>query len=79
MTEKLSEEVLGRVRTRLIEVIQREFSTPFWPTDHYEVRSIDHDAHCVWIGLYPGETEYSEPLEVFTVEVSLGQKENRDE
>ena len=79
MTEKPSEEVLERVRTRLIEVIQQEFSTPFWPTDHHEARSIDHDAHCVWIGLYPGESGESDPFEIFTVEVSLGQKESRDE
>lgn len=78
MSARLSSADLQRISRIILNSVQHLFSEPEFDDDAGEIRFLDCDDSCVWLGLFPiddeGEQISDKPAAVWTIEVSHEQR-----
>lgn len=78
MTHKTSENDLERVSRIILNSLETLFAECEFDDDAGNIKLLDRNGSCVWLGLFPlddeGEQISNEPTAVWTIEVSHEQK-----
>jgi len=74
MTPKIPSASLERIDRTILNSLAKLFAEPEFDNEGGEVRYLDRDDRCVWIGLFPtdeqGNSIGDEPTVTWTIEVS---------
>lgn len=78
MMRKTTSADLERIDRTILNSLAELFAEPEFDNDGGEVRFLDRDDRCVWLGLFPtdeeGKSTIDEPTVTWTIEVSHEQK-----
>lgn len=78
MPAKPSSADLQRISRTILNSLEHLFSQPDFDDDAGNIRFLDRDDSCVWLGLFPtdeeGEAISDKPVAVWTIEVSHEEK-----
>ncbi len=74
MTPKPTSADLERIGRIILNSVEQLFAEPDFDDDGGDIRFLDRDESCVWLGLFPtddnGEPISDKPAVVWTIEVS---------
>ena len=77
MPAKTTSADLERIGCILLNSVQQLFAEPDYDDDAGDIRFLDRDDRCVWLGLFPtddnGEPISDKPVAVWTFEISYEQ------
>ena len=78
MTHKILQKDLERIDQTILNSLAALFAKPDFDNDSGEVKFLDRDESCIWLGLFPtdeqGEVISEEPTVTWTIELSREQK-----
>ena len=81
MTSKNRSPNLERIDRTILNSLAALFAEPDFDNDSGEIRFLDRDDRCVWLGLFPTDEEGNsigdEPIVTWTIEVTHEAKETQ--
>ena len=81
MTQKVPLTDLERIDRTILDSLAALFAEPDFDNDSGEVRFLDQDDRCVWLGLFPTDEEGNsigdKPIVTWTIEVTHETKETQ--
>jgi hypothetical protein len=83
MTHKISSTDLDRISRAVLDSIENLFAECEFDDDAGNIRLLDRNGSCLWLGLFPlddeGEQRSAKPAAVWAIEVSHDQHEQKGE